>query len=70
MMSPNRVVAAATAVLSLTLAVLPVVVDMDWTSTAGVLAGIVAVVSVALKWLAGWQAHEQRQAIIDYPHVQ
>lgn len=59
-MHPNRVVAVAAAVLSLALAVLPVVGNFDWTSTAGVLAGVVAVLSVTLKWLDGWQQHEQR----------
>lgn len=61
-MAPNRTVALATAVLTLALAVLPVIGDFDWTSTAGVLAGIVAVLGVALKWLEGWQRHEANLA--------
>jgi protein-S-isoprenylcysteine O-methyltransferase Ste14 len=61
----NRVVALATAILTLTLAIVPVVGNFDWTSTAGVLAGIGAVAAVALKWLGGWQAHEAREAFIE-----
>lgn len=61
-MNPNRVVAVAAAVLSLALAVLPVVGNFDWTSTAGVLAGLTAVLGIALTWLNGWQKHEARQA--------
>ena len=60
-MHPNRVVAVIAALLSLALAVLPVLGDFDWTSTAGVLAGIAAVVAVVDRWLRGWQAHENRQ---------
>src|SRR3954452_5825554 len=56
----NRVVALATAILTLTLAIVPVVGNFDWTSTAGILAGIGAVAAVAVKWLQGWQQYEQR----------
>jgi hypothetical protein len=63
-MSLNRVVSIASVVLSLALAVLPVLADLDWTSTAGVIAGIVAILGVTQKWLTGWQLHENgsRQA--------
>lgn len=59
----NRVVAIATAILSLGLAVLPVVGNFDWTSTAGVLAGVIAVLGIAAKWLDGWQKWETNQSI-------
>jgi len=61
-MSVNRIVAIASVVLSLALAVLPVLADLDWTSTAGVIAGITAILSVTLKWLSGWQQHEAQEA--------
>lgn len=61
MKAPNRVVAVVAAVMSLSLAVLPVVGNFDWTSTAGVLAGVVAVLAVAHTWLIGWQKHEGYQ---------
>lgn len=44
--------------LSLILALAPVVADLDLTSTAGVIAGIAAIAAVALKWLQGWQQYE------------
>lgn len=59
-MKPNRVVAIAGAVISLALAVLPVLLNFDWTSTAGCIAGIVGVLTVAKTWLEGWQEHEKR----------
>lgn len=59
----NRVVAVVSVLISLALAVLPVVANFDWTSTAGVIAGIVAVLGVVSKWLEGWQAHEARQPV-------
>jgi hypothetical protein len=60
-MTPNRVVAVAASLVTLALAALPVLADMDWTSTAGILAGITAVLGIVLKWLTGWQQHEARQ---------
>lgn len=57
-MYPNRVVAVATAVLSLVVGLVPVIGNFDWQSTAGVLAGIAAACAVAIKWLHGWQIHE------------
>lgn len=56
----NRVVAIATAILALILALVPVVGNFDWTSTAGVLAGIGAIAAIVVKWLDGWQKHEAR----------
>lgn len=61
-MPTNRVVALATAILALALGVLPVIADMDWTSTAGIIAGLIAVLGVVAKWLEGWQRHEEREA--------
>lgn len=61
----NRVVAIATAVLTLALAVVPVVGNFDWTSTAGILAGIGAVAAIALRWLDGWQRWETGEPDID-----
>jgi hypothetical protein len=61
-MTPNRVVALVAAVVSLSLAILPAVANFDWTSTAGVIAGLIAVLGIVQKWLAGWQLHEARTA--------
>lgn len=54
----NRVVAIATALITLALALIPVVGNFDWTSTAGILAGILAVTGIAQRWLAGWSNYE------------
>lgn len=59
-MKPNRVVAVAGALISLALALLPVIANFDWRSTAGAIAGIVAVLGIVQKFLDGWQAHEER----------
>ena len=54
----NRIVAIVAAVISLALGLLPVIANLDWTSTAGVIAGIAAILGYVLKWLEGWQKHE------------
>jgi hypothetical protein len=54
----NRVVALATAALTLILAVIPVVGNFDWTSTAGIIAGIIAILGIVNRWLAGWSSYE------------
>lgn len=61
-MPPNRIAVVVAAAITLALAALPVVADMDWTSTAGIVAGIVAVLGIVQKWLDGWQKHEDRIA--------
>jgi hypothetical protein len=66
----GRYVAVITAVVTLALAVLPVAANFDWRSTAGIIAGLVAVQPVVLKWLSGLQAHEQRLATpLIYPGI-
>lgn len=59
---PNRVAIYLTAALSLAIGVLPLVADLDWTSTAGLVAGLVPILAVVYKWLDGWQAYEARSA--------
>lgn len=61
-MSLNRAVALAVALLALVAGLAPVIANFDWTSTAGVIAGLAAVSAVANKWLDGWQKHEDREA--------
>jgi protein-S-isoprenylcysteine O-methyltransferase Ste14 len=55
---PNRVVAVATVVLALLTALAPVVLNLDWTSTAGIIASLAVVATTAVKWLDGWQKFE------------
>jgi protein-S-isoprenylcysteine O-methyltransferase Ste14 len=61
----NRIVALLTAILGVAGAVMPALTNMDWQSTAGVIAGLGVAAAAALKWLEGWQAHELHQAIAD-----
>jgi high-affinity Fe2+/Pb2+ permease len=58
----NRVVAITGGAISLAAAVFPVLANLDWTSTAGVLGGVLSLNMVVMKWLSGWQAHEAREA--------
>jgi drug/metabolite transporter (DMT)-like permease len=60
--TPNRVAAGLAAVGAVAAGLAPVVANMDWSSTAGVAAGILGAVAVVNKWLDGWQKHEARQA--------
>jgi uncharacterized membrane protein YebE (DUF533 family) len=64
---PNRVVAISTALIALLLGLLPVLAEMDWTSTAGIIAGIVGLLTIAYKWLEGWQKWEALQVVASTP---
>lgn len=61
-MTPNRVVAIVTALLGLAAAVAVPLSNLDWSSTAGIIAGLGTVATVAVKWLDGWQKHEAEVA--------
>ena len=58
-MTPNRVATLIAIIAGVLTAVVPAVANMDWTSTAGVVGGGFAVVVAIVKWLQGWQNHEQ-----------
>jgi hypothetical protein len=55
---PNRLATMLLLILGGIAAALPAVANMDWTSTAGVIAGIGAVAAALVTWLKGWQANE------------
>lgn len=57
--APNRLAVYLTIAAGLLAAVAPVVANLDLTSTAGVIAGLIAIVTVVSKWLTGWQATER-----------
>ena len=59
-MAPNRVVVYLTAAAGLIAAILPADKDLDTTSTTGLIAGLAGIVTIAVTWLIGWQAHEAR----------
>lgn len=62
MLAPNRVAVYLTAASGLAAAVAPAVANLDTQSTASVIAGFGGILAIALKWLQGWQKHEERQA--------
>jgi hypothetical protein len=64
-MAPNRVVIYLTLAVALVAGLVPVVGDLDLTSTAGILAGLGAVLAVVLKWLTGWQNIEKAQIQVE-----
>ena len=43
---------------------MPVVASLDLSGTAGVVAGIVALCAVAVKYLEGWQRYEARLDLV------
>lgn len=59
-LAPNRVAVYLTVGASLMGGLAPVVGDLDLTSTAGIVAGLVGIGAVVNKWLGGWQEHEFR----------
>ena len=60
---PNRLATYAAALAALCAAIVPVVADLDWTSTVGVIGGVGALSAVVWKWLDGWQKYEERVAL-------
>jgi hypothetical protein len=56
----GRIIAIVSVVVGLIGAAAPVVANMDLSSTAGVVAGLVAVCTVVVKYLDGWQRYEER----------
>lgn len=56
---PNRIAVYLTAAAALVAGLLPLVGNLDWQSTAGVLAGLGAILGVVVKWLDGWSKYER-----------
>jgi hypothetical protein len=56
----GRIVTIASLLVGLAGAAAPVVLNLDLTSTAGIVAGIVALSAVIVKYLDGWQQYEAR----------
>lgn len=65
-MNPNRIAVYLTAGAGLLAALAIPIANLDLSSTAGVSAGLFAIVGVVVKWLGGWQAHEARVADAAY----
>jgi len=56
----GRIVTILSLVVGFIGAAAPLVLNMDLSSTAGVVAGLVALSAVAVKYLDGWQKYEAR----------
>lgn len=64
--NPNRIAVYLVALAGLLTALAPTVADLDLTSTASLIAGLAAVVTVVVKWLSGWQAYESDKSWQDH----
>lgn len=60
--SPSRIGAYLAGLSGIAGAVAVPIANLDTTSTAGVIAGVVAVLTAYLGWVPGWRAHEDRVA--------
>lgn len=58
--APNRIAVYLTGLAGLATAVAVPVAELDTSSTIGVVGGLAAIVGVAVKFLEGWQRHEDR----------
>lgn len=56
---PNRLAAYGTAAIALLAGLAPLVGNLDWESTAGIVAGLGALLAVFVKWLDGWSKYER-----------
>ena len=56
---PNRLAVYLTAGAGLLAALAPIVADLDWESTAGVVAGVLAITGVVSVWLNNWGKWER-----------
>ncbi len=57
-MSPNRIAVYLTAAASLLTAIVPIVADLDLSSTVAILGSLAALVVVVQRFLIGWQQYE------------
>ena len=56
---PNRMAVYLTGAIALILGLVPLVGNLDWTSTAGVLAALAAIGVVVREWLVNWGKWER-----------
>jgi len=56
---PNRLAVYLTGFIALVLGLMPLVGNLDWTSTAGVLAALAAIGVVVREWLVNWGKWER-----------
>ena len=51
---PNRLAVYLTGAIALLAGILPLIGNLDWESTAGVIAGLSAIAVVVREWLVNW----------------
>ena len=56
---PNRLAVYLTGAIALLAGLLPLVGNLDWESTAGVIAGLTAIALVVREWLVNWGKWER-----------
>ena len=56
---PNRMAVYLTGAIALLAGLLPLVGNLDWESTAGVIAGLTAIAAVVREWLVNWGKWER-----------
>jgi hypothetical protein len=56
---PNRIAVYVTALGALAAGLLPLVGNLDWESTAGILGALVAITGVVATWLYNWGKYER-----------
>ena len=64
---PNRLATYATALGALALGLLPLVGNLDWQSTTGILGAIVAITGVVSVWLYNWGKYERGEGDLVMP---
>lgn len=56
---PNRMAVYLTGFIALCAGLLPLIGNLDWESTAGVIAGLTAIAAVVREWLVNWGKWER-----------
>ena len=64
---PNRLATYATALGALALGLIPLVGNLDWESTAGILGAVVAITGVVSVWLLNWGKWERGEGDLVMP---
>jgi hypothetical protein len=65
---PNRVAAIFAIVAGVAGALAPVIADIDASSAAGLIAGLLVIVATVDRYLKGYQAFERQQALANAAH--
>jgi hypothetical protein len=60
----NRVATALAVLAGIATAAIPAIIDADWETTAGVIAGGLSVVGAIVYWLKGWQSYERDERLL------